>query len=187
MEVGGRPRSHSSAVAESTLPVVELLCTLAVKPTQDNTQSRSLSAAPPPPLPFLPSLLILFPSQFRKQYSLALLWGPSLLMEMLSAGMPEALGRPGQHYLQGTLLAPTPDVPPPQASAVAGATLEVLTVLAGCTSAKTPGNFAEQDLLLMSPGGSTAHLKAAQPRGGEERKKEGTWGSVFIRAQRWEV
>ena len=70
---------------------------------------------------------------------------------------------------------------------MAGATLEVLTVLAGCTSAKTPGNFAEQDLLLMSPGGSTAHLKAAQPRGGEERKKEGTWGSAFIRAQRWDV
>ena len=82
---------------------------------------------------------------------------------------------------------------------MAGATLEVLTVLAGCTSAKTPtvlagctsaktpGNFAEQDLLLMSPGGSTAHLKAAQPRGGEEGKKEGTWGSAFIRAQRWDV
>lgn len=70
---------------------------------------------------------------------------------------------------------------------MAGATLEVLPVLAGRTSVKTPGNFADQDLLLRSPGGSMAHLKATQPRRGEEREKEGTWGSAFIRAQRWEV
>ena len=70
---------------------------------------------------------------------------------------------------------------------MAGATLEVLSVLAGCTSAKAPGNFAEQDLLLRGPGGSMACLKATQPRRGEEREKEGTWGSAFIRAQGWEV
>ena len=32
-----------------------------------------------------------------------------------------------------------------------------------------------------------AHMKATQPRRGEEREKEGIWGSAFIRAQRWEV
>ena len=53
MEVEGRPRSHSSAMAELTLPVVKLLCTSTVKPTQDKAQSRHLSAAPPPPPPFL--------------------------------------------------------------------------------------------------------------------------------------
>ena len=70
---------------------------------------------------------------------------------------------------------------------MAGTTLEVLSVLAGCTSAKTPGNFAEQDLLFRGPEGSMAHMKATQPRRGEEREKEGIWGSAFIRAQRWEV
>ena len=70
-------------------------------PRQYSKQTFVCSTSPSSALslPHPSSLLILFPSQLRKQYSLVLLWGSSLLTVMLSAGMPEALGRPGQHYL----------------------------------------------------------------------------------------
>lgn len=64
------------------------------------------------------------------------------------------------------------DIAPTRASVVGGPALVVLIVVAGGTSHKPSGNCAEQDLLLVSPGGYRAHLMATQPSWGVGRENE---------------